>query len=202
MSMRGLVGFTLVISVLGGVAVLGMAKIDLLNPITSRAEADRTAAVTRHLDAMYRLEEQLATAKTEAEIARIRHEMEIEEARYRAELARIDADQAYYQRILQIKGDAFESFMTVLIVGTGMAIAASIFIGIKFALSRITAPAPTLPPLHATPTCRHSPNGYEQARINARQRELLERAIMLRLTRNGSKTEHTNTYQDLPFAGD
>lgn len=195
MNMRWIVGFTLLIFIMGGVATLGWADIDLFNSINKEK--------TRHLEAMNRLEEQLTAAKTEAEIARIRHDMELEEARYQAELARIAADQAHHNKMLLIAENAFQAFMTVLVIGVGTAIMASIFVGTKFALARITVPAPTLPPVPANqPTYRYSPNGYKQARINARQRELLERAIMLRLTRNASKTKQTDEYQNLPLAGD
>lgn len=202
MNMRWIVGFVFLVFLMGGIAALGWANTDLLNPTTSQAEAERIAVETRHLDVMNRLEEQLAAAKTEAEIARICHEMELEEARYQAELKRIATDQAHHSKMLLITENAFQAFMIVLVFGAAATIMAIIFVGTKFALSRITVPV-TLPPVPANrPTYRYSPNGYEQARINARQRELLERAIMLRLTRNASETEHTNAYQDLPLAGD
>ncbi|MFN3742987.1 MAG: hypothetical protein ACK4VW_10045 [Anaerolineales bacterium] len=200
--MRWIVGFTFLIFIMGGVAALGWTNTDLLNPITSKAITDRMKIEDRHLDVMNQLEEQLAAAQTEAEIARIRHEQELEEARYQTELARIAADQAHHNKMLLIAENTFQAFMNVLVVGVGTAIMASIFVGTKFALSR-TVPARTLPPAPANQsTYRYSPNGYNQARINARQRELLERAIMLRLTRNASKTKQADEYQNLPLAGD
>lgn len=197
--MRWIVGFTLLVFMMGGMAAFGWANTDLLNPITSKAEAARINAQTRHEDVMNKLAEQRAAAKTEAEIARIRHEMELEEARYQTELERIAADQAHYEKMLLITENAFQAFTIVLVVGIGAAIVASIFVGTKFALSRITVPVPT--PANQ-PVYRYSPDGYKQARINARQRELLERAILLRLARNASQTEQADEYQNLPLAGD
>lgn len=209
--MNWITGFTLVILVTGLIVGLSVAGTDLLNPTTSQAEAGRIATETRHLDVMNQLEEQLATAETEAEIARIHHEQELEEARYQAELARIAADQTHYEKMLNIKANVYQGFMNVLMVVTGTAGVMLIFVGARFALPRIQAHTPTLPPAptkqpndHLAHIRQHSPNGYEQERINARQRELLERAVTQRRVR--AACDHKNItleeYKNLPLAGD
>lgn len=209
--MNWISGFALLLLVTGLLFGLCVAGIDLLNPTTRQAEADRIAAETRHLDVMNQLEERLAATETEAEIARIRHEMELEEARYQAELARIAADRAHYEKMLNIKANAYQGFMNVLMVVTGTAGMMLVFVGAKFTLAHIQAHTPTL---LSAPTKRlndhpahirqHSPNGYEQERINARQRELLELAIAQRRVR--AACDHKNItleeYNGLPLVGD
>jgi hypothetical protein len=208
--MNWITGFALLLILVGAVVGLSLAAPDILNPNTSVAEAKRIEAETRHLDAMNQLEEQLAAAKTEAEIATIRHDMALEEARYQAELARIAADQAYYQESLRIKLDAQQMFLTVLVIWSGMAGVVILLIGTRFVLVRIQPPAPVASPKQpirqVSPARRthHSPNGYEQMRIQARQRELLERQIMLQRMKNACNPSKTTKedYQKLPLAGD
>ncbi|MEZ0397188.1 MAG: hypothetical protein ABWK53_12270 [Anaerolineales bacterium] len=208
--MNWISGFALLLLVTGLVVGLCVAGTDLLNPTTSQAEAERITAETRHLDVMNQLEEQRAAAQTEQEVARIRHEMELEEARYQAELARIAADQAYYERMLNIQANATERLWTALIVVGGLGGVSLIVIGTKVALVRLPAPAPTQPAATAQQpddeanrsSHRHSPNGYELERINARQRELLELAITQRRVRAAcNKRMTSDEYQNLPLAG-
>jgi hypothetical protein len=87
---------------------------------------------------------------------------------------------------------------------------AIIIIGTRFALVRIQPPAPVVSPKQPTrqvssaARLSHSPNGYKQMRIQARQRELLERQIMLQRMNsacNPSKMTKED-YQKLPLAGD
>jgi hypothetical protein len=201
----------LIILLIAGAAIgLFASQTDLLNPHTSQAKAGQIEAETRHLDAMNQLEEQLAAAKTEAEIAKIRHDMGLEEARYQDELARIAADQAYYQESLRIKSGAQQMFLTVLVILSGTAGLGIILVGTRFALVRIQPTTPvtaTKQPLRQVPSAarsHHSPNGYEQMRIQARQRELLERHIMLQRMKNACNPSKTTKedYQKLPLAGD
>jgi len=200
----------LIILLIAGAAIgLFASQTDLLNPHTSQAKAGQIEAETRHLDAMNQLEEQLAAAKTEAEIAKIRHDMGLEEARYQDELARIAADQAYYQESLRIKSGAQQMFLTVLVILSGTAGVAILLIGTRFALVRIQPTTPvtaTKQPLRQVSPARshHSPNDYEQMRIQARQRELLERHIMLQRMKNACNPSKTTKedYQKLPLVGD
>jgi|GEM_PF-3119104 len=227
----------LIILLIAGAAIgLFASQTDLVNPHTSQAKAGQIEAETRHLDAMNQLEEQLAAAKTEAEIAKIRHDMGLEEARYQDELARIAADQAYYQESLRIKLDAQQMFLNVLLIlsgtagvaiiliGTrfvlvrinvllilsGTAGVAIILIGTRFVLVRIQPPAPVASPkqpLRQVPSAarsHHSPNGYEQMRIQARQREILDRQIMLQRMNSACNPSRTTKedYHNLPLAGD
>ncbi len=207
--MNWISGFALLLLVTGLVVGLCVAGTDLLNPVTSQAEAERISVETRHLDVMNQLEEQRVAAKTEAEIARIRHQMELEEARYQAELAHIAADQDHYERMLNIKAMASEGAIVVALILCGAGGISLIIVRTKLALARIPAnsaapsPAATKQPSRQT-TRRHSPNGYEQERINARQRELLELAITQRRVRaacNG-KNMTPEEYRNLPLAGD
>jgi len=206
--MNWITGFALLLILVGAVVGLSLAAPDILNPNTSQAKVEQMRAETRHIDAMNQLEEQLAAAKTEAEIAAIRHDMELEEARYQAELARIAADQAYYQESLRIKLGAQQMFLTVLVILSGTAGVAILLIGTRFALVRIQPPAPVASPkqpLRQVPSAarsHHSPNGYEQMRIQARQRELLERQIMLQRMKNACNPPQTSDYHNLPLAGD
>ncbi|MGQ9832823.1 MAG: hypothetical protein ACUVRJ_03335 [Candidatus Villigracilaceae bacterium] len=206
---------TLIILLIAGTAIgLLAANTDLLNPVTSQAEAERTQAETRHLDMMNRLEEELSAAKTQAEIARIQHQQELEEARHQAELARIAADQNYYQQMQTIKLSARQGFVNVMLVLSGAGGIALIFIGTRFILVNIKATLPVSrpTPIAAQPNARRSaaaqsrrrsPNGYEPIRIQARQRELLERAIYLRLKNaadNGISNMTDEQYNRLPLA--
>lgn len=209
--MNWISGFTILLLVAGVIVGLSLAGTDLLNPIRSPAEADRIAAETRHLDAMNQLEEQLTAAETAAEIARIHHEMELEEAHYQAELARIAADQVQYERMLNIKANAYEGFMIVLIVVTGAAGLSLTFVGTKFSLARIQALTPAPLPIpkkqadaHPVHIHRHSPNGYDQMRIQARQRELLDRYIAIQRIRAACNYKNITPeeYNNLPRAGD
>jgi UPF0716 family protein affecting phage T7 exclusion len=207
--MNWISGFTLLIVILGVIIGVGLVGTDLLNPVTSQAEAERMQAETRHMDAMNQLEEQLTAAETQAEIGKIRHEMELEDARYQAELARIAADQNYYEQVLAIKLSARQGFTIVLIVLSGVAGIAIILIGTKVALQRIHVPAAAAPSTanNIAPTAqprRHSPNGYEQMRIQARQRELLDRSITIRRMNAACKATNPSKeeYNKLPLAGD
>lgn len=191
MNMRWIIGFTLIISILSAVAALGWADSDLINPITSQAEVERMNAETRHLEIMNQLEEQRAAAKTEAEIARIRHEQGLEEARYQAELARIAADQAYGERMRQIKIAFFEKFLTAVLILFSMAGVSMIILSAKWAWNRLSASAAVHPPLFpAANQCSPSSNGHKLERINARQREILERYIALQRVRANQNGKH------------
>ncbi|MCX7608155.1 MAG: hypothetical protein N2049_02910 [Anaerolineales bacterium] len=210
MNMQWLPGFTLLILIVGGVASLGLSNIELLNPTTSQAEAERIRIDNNHQNVMYQLEEQLAAAKTDQEITRIRHEMELEETRHQAELARIAADQAYYETMLNINANIYQGFMIVLVIASGAVTISVIVIVTKLALARIPVTEPARPPAavkqagRQSAGRRYSPNGYEQMRINARQRELLELAIIQRRIRaayNG-KAMTPEEYKNLPLAGD
>ena len=205
--MNWISGFALLLLVTGLIVGLCVAGTDLLNPTTSQAEAERISVETRHLEVMNQLEEQRAAAKTEAEIARIRHEQGLEEARYQAELARIAADQAYYERMQAIKANAYEAFMIVLIIVASAGGVSLLVIVTKSVLARIpaTVPAHSRMPARLSnqqPVYRHSPNGYEMERINARQRELLEIAITQRRVRTACAAEKMNReeYNKLPLA--
>lgn len=207
--MNWISGFTILILVTGLIVGLCVAGADLLNPTTSQAETERIQAETRHLDAMNRFEEELAAAKTAQEVARIRQEMGIEEARYQAELARIAADQAQYERMLNIKANAYQGFMIVSLIISGAGGISLVVIGTKFFLARIPAEGAALSSAAATQpprqiVRRHSPNGYEQMRINARQRELLERTILLKRMNTicNQRDINPSDYNKLPLAGD
>ncbi len=202
------VNVLIILLIAGAMIGLFTSGPDLLNPVTSQAEAERMRAETRHLDAMNQFEEQLTAAKAKAEIDRIHHEMDLEEARYQAELARIAADQAHYERMLEIKANLYEAFMTLLVILAGALGTMLILIGTKVALQRIHVPAAAALSTanHIAPAAhprRHSPNGYEQMRIQARQRELFERAIMLRHQDAAAPSISKMTskqYHDLPLA--
>lgn len=200
----------LILLIAGAIVGLCVAGTDLINPTTSQAEARRMDVETRHLETMHQLEEQRVAAKTEAEIARIRHQQELEEARYQAELARIAADQAHYKRMLVIQANIYKGAMTMLLIVAGSAMMMLIFIGTRFALVRIQPVSSTLP---ATPPAakrtaspaqprQHSPNGYEQMRIQARQRELLDRYITLQRVHDACnpKGMSRKEYDKLPLA--
>lgn len=203
----------MILLVAGTTIGLLAANTDLLNPVTSQAEAESIQAKTRHMDMMNRLEEERSTAQTQAEIARIQHQQEQEEARHQAELARIAADQNYYRQMQTINLNAKQGFVNVMLVLSGAAGIAIIFIGTRYVLVRIeaAAPAPRLAPTAVKPNAQRtaaqprqrSPNGYEQMRIQARQRELLERAIRLGLEHAASDSVSNMTdeqYNRLPLA--
>lgn len=209
MNLQWIPGFMLLAVLIGAVATFGLASIDLLNPVTSQAKAERMSIETRHLAAMNRLEEQLIAAKTERTIARIRHEMAVEEARYQAELARIAADQAYYERMLNLKGMAFEGVIMIALILGGVGGMSLIIVKAKIALARV--PANSVAPFPSVirqpspkPTHRYPSNRYKQERINARQRELFDRYIMLKrvcVACNGNNMP-PQRYKNLPLAAD
>ncbi len=210
--MNWITGFAILLLIVGAVTGLCMAGTDLINPTTSQAEARSMDEETRHTAVMNQLEEQRAAARTEAEVARIRNQQETEAARHQAELARIAAGQAHYERMLEIQTTIYKVAMTMLLIVAGSAMMVLIFIGAKFALARLQAVpfTPTATPPAAKRTAspakprQHSPNGYEQKRINARQCELLEIAILQRRM-NSTCIPHGMTQEDynkLPLAGD
>lgn len=230
MNLQWIPGFMLLAVLIGALATFGLAGTDLLNPVTSQAKAERINIETRHLDAMNRLEEQLAVAKTEQAIARIRHEMAMEETRYQAELARIAADQAYYARMLKIKADAFQGGIVLLFTIVGIGSVGVVIIGVKFALAHIPVQAGV--PFSTTikhssaqldgyflnhhpqnikkrnnshiHQAVHSHNGYRQKRINARQCELLSIEIINRrlCAVCNVKNMPSEEYRRFPLAAD
>jgi hypothetical protein len=96
----------LIAGLLIGVSASGT---DLLNPHTSAAEANRVNAETAHQQALYQLQERLATTQTEAEIREIRRQQEFLEARHSHDVQALSQDLVHQDL-------EFRTWMTVLVM--------------------------------------------------------------------------------------
>jgi len=135
------VAVLIVLLVAGAFVGLSAASTDLLNPNTSRAEADRVRAKTEHDSVMNKLEEQREQAKTEAEIATIQRQQEAEQKRFEEEMQYIE--QHYTQKLT-----AYESWVKVrntllLAFGVSMSSSLFLFVGGKVLVMVRTVPVPS-----------------------------------------------------------
>lgn len=135
------VAVLIVLLVAGALAGLSAAGTDLLNPNTSRAEADRIRATTEHDSIMNGLEEQREQAKTEAEIATIQRQQAAEQKRFEEEMQYIE--QHYAQKLT-----AYESWVKVrntLLLAFGISLSSSLFlfVGGKVLVMVRTVPVPS-----------------------------------------------------------
>ncbi|MFZ5923373.1 MAG: hypothetical protein ACOYY3_20180 [Chloroflexota bacterium] len=181
-----------------------------LNSSIAEAEAERIQIESAHQQATYELQERLAAAQTEAEIQQIQREQKMLDARYEHDMKILAQDVVNRQRWT----DA--GINLVIFVGGSTGIAAAIsalIVALAKAISILrTTPKgqPAVAPSRAIPEVqivkpmpeRHADPDYEQMRINAKQRELLERGITLRRMKVACKTPHMTKeqYDRLPHA--
>lgn len=100
---------TMVAGLLMGLAFAGT---DLFNPKTAAAAANRIDVDTQHQQAMYQLDEQLAAAKTEADIKEIERQQALLDAQYQHNIQVLNQDLAHQDL-------AFRTWMTVLTILAG-----------------------------------------------------------------------------------
>lgn len=105
----------------GTILGLTMAGIDLLNPHTAAAEADRIGVETAHQQAIYQLQERRETAKTEAEIREIERQQALLDAQYQHDIQVLNQNLAHREF-------GFKIWMAVVAM-LGGAIAATVFVG-------------------------------------------------------------------------
>jgi hypothetical protein len=105
----------------GTILGLAMAGIDLLNPHTAAAEADRIGVETAHQQAVYQLQEQRETAKTEAQIREIERQQTLLDAQYQHDIQVLSQNLAHREM-------GFKIWMAVIAM-LGGAIAATVFVG-------------------------------------------------------------------------
>lgn len=113
----------IVLLVTGFVTGLFAADIDLLNPNTSAAEANRMNIETAYKQAAYDLQIRRETAQTEAEIRQIQREQEKLDAQHAYDLHILDQNIANRQRW----ADFWITAATFLSIGAGVLTALSIF---------------------------------------------------------------------------
>ena len=206
--MDKIIGFTLLVVIIG--LTLGLA-LGGLNPWKSPAEAERIRAEVAHQGVMNTLEEQLAMAKTDAEIASINRQQELEQKRYEAELK-------YLEELYPKKLAAYGHWVQVrdtLLLAFGFSGSASLFL---FVMGKVLAnlrsakpsqlspsprPAQTSVVIRPVPIMRRPAPDYSQMRINAKQNELLSRNIMLRRMQavHSPAAVSREQYNKLPLAG-
>ncbi len=104
MNMRWIVSFTLIIIIFGTVFGLILGG---LNPWTNPAKANRMNIETAHKQAVYQLQEQLARARTEAEIQEIQRQQALLDAQYQHDIQALNQDLAHRET-------AFKTWMAVL----------------------------------------------------------------------------------------
>ncbi|MDL1944335.1 hypothetical protein FBQ99_18530 [Chloroflexi bacterium CFX2] len=113
--------FLITALIAGALMGLAFAGTDLFNPRTSAAEANRMNIDAQHQQAMYLLDEQLAAAKTEAEIKEIQRQQALLDAQYQHDIQALSQDLAHQDL-------AFRTWMMVLTI-LASAIALTLFLG-------------------------------------------------------------------------
>jgi len=187
--MNWLIGFTIILLVFGLAFGLVFSGI---NPWKNPAEAERIKAETAHLSVMNALDEQLQQAKTEAEIASIKRSQDLEQKRYEAELK-------YIEELYPKKLTAYDRLMQVrdtLLLAFGFSGSASLFLFVmgkvlvNLRSAKPSQPSPLPRPVQPSvvirpvPVMRRPAPDYSQMRIDARQNELIGRAILLHQMKN------------------
>ncbi len=208
--------FVIILLVAGLVVGLSLAGIDLLNPLTSSARAERIASETNHQGQLYKLEEQRKQAEYEAYI---RQQKIFEEQ----QIQRATADLAYQQQM-----NAFKIRMAAVFAElgqVGLMLVSALFalgltsISLGFAM-RLVRSAPVRP---AVPVARlavqprqfslwDDPDYRTREIAKARQMELERyggKAAQPQqpkpVTMSGKSTrrnDEARRYKDLPLAGD
>ena len=126
------VSVLVVLLVAGLVLGLSLAGIDLLNPNTSAAEANRMDIESAHKQAMYGLEERRAAAQTESEIRQIEREQKMLDAQYEHDIQALTLS-------LQHTDLAFKTLMIILTFLAGAVSVSITVISIVWVASRKSA---------------------------------------------------------------
>jgi hypothetical protein len=208
--------FVIVLLMAGLVVGLSLAGIDLLNPLTSNAEAERIASETNHQDQMYKLEEQRKQAEYEAYV---RQQEILEEQQTR----RVAADLAYQQQMNAFKiqtATAFAKLANIVFMLVSALVAlglASIPFSFAMRLSR-SVPAhpvalvgnPFFQPRHSS--LWNDPDYRAREIAKARQMEQEQnggkvvqhqRPKLVSMSSMPARRNNNNRrYKDLPLAGD
>jgi hypothetical protein len=143
----------------GALMGLGFAGTDLFNPHTAAAEANRMNIDAQHQQTMYQLDEQLAAAKTEAEIKEIQRQQVLLDAQYAHDIQALNQDLAH-------RDVAFKTWMTILAF-LGGALSIAIILGtFLWTGSKVLASISFDP----TPTSKYIPP-VEKKIVNLPERE-------------------------------
>lgn len=152
----------IVLLVTGFVTGLFAADIDLLNPNTSAAEANRMNIETAYIQAAYDLQIRRETAQTEAEIRQIQRDQEKLDAQHEYDLQLLDQDIANRQHW----ADFWITAATFLSIGAGVLAALSIFtlvVAKSVAMVRaVPSVAPVMPAPRTVPEIQMIPSVPER----------------------------------------
>lgn len=175
--------FLITALIAGALFGISFAGIDLLNPVTATAKAERAEVETQHMQAMNQLDEQLAQAKTEAEIQAVRNQQALEDAKYEHEMQLLEQDITHRDIAFKMWMNVL-SFMSYLLTAAGT-ILATIWAGKKILtttqksaaqaeVQATTTPPSGTHPLSApekTPTTPWISPSYRRQRIEAARQE-------------------------------
>lgn len=155
------VSVLLVLLVAGLMMGLSVSGIDLLNPNTSAAEANRINVETAHQQATYELQEQLSRAQTEAEIQDIHRQQDLLDAQYKHDIQLLNQDLENRQTAFNTKMQVSTMFGGALSIA--LIIATSLWVGSKALANLRSVPVTNQPKdKHIPPVEMIIPNQPEQ----------------------------------------
>jgi hypothetical protein len=210
--------FLITALIAGALFGISFAGIDLLNPVTATAKAERAEIETQHTQAMNQLQEQLAQAKTEAEIQAVHNQQALEDAQYQHEVQLLGQDLMHRDIAFKTWMNVL-SFMSYLLTAAGT-ILATIWAGKKILTSaqksavqaevQATANPPSgTHPLSApekTPTNPWTSPAYRIQRIKAARQEEQKQRIDKKFVRIETFRDPARIskeeYKRRPLAGD
>lgn len=205
----------IVLLVTGLITGIALAGTDLLNPITSRATANRIEVDTAHQKAMNELDERLAAAKTDAEVRQIQREQQLLDARYLHSIQALSQDLAHrdlaYKTWMNALTILTSALALILFAGAMIWLGARAWIYIQTnsrkeqtmaATPPVTKWIPNLPEREAYDPWSN-PEYRRQKITAARNREQDERTLAARMSRLPKADQVSKAeYNNLPLAGD
>ncbi|MBI5295357.1 MAG: hypothetical protein HY869_07760 [Chloroflexi bacterium] len=173
----GFAAFLIIVGVITGTLLGG------LNPWTDPAEAESIHVENEHQHIMNQLDEQLAQAKTEADIQAVHNQQALENAKYEHEMQLLEQDLIHRDIAFKMRMNVL-TFMSYLLTATGT-ILATIWAGKKILtttqksaaqaeVQATTTPPSGTHPLSApekTPTTPWISPSYRRQRIEAARQE-------------------------------
>ncbi|GIK11082.1 MAG TPA: hypothetical protein PKC99_10265 [Anaerolineales bacterium] len=205
----------IVLLVTGLITGIALAGTDLLNPITSRATANRIEVDTAHQKAMNELDERLATAQTDAEVRQIQREQQLLDAQYQHDIQALSQDLAHrdlaYKTWMNALTILTSALALILFAGAMIWLGARAWIYIQTnsrkeqtmaATPPVTKWIPNLPEREAYDPWSN-PEYRRQKITAARNREQDERTLAARMSRLPKADQVSKAeYNNLPLAGD
>ncbi|GER79433.1 MAG: hypothetical protein M5U11_16125 [Anaerolineales bacterium] len=205
----------IVLLVTGLITGIALAGTDLLNPITSRATANRIEVDTAHQKAMNELDERLATAQTDAEVRQIQREQQLLDAQYQHDIQALSQDLAHrdlaYKTWMNALTILTSALALILFAGAMIWLGARAWIYIQTnsrkeqtmaATPLVTKWIPNLPEREAYDPWSN-PEYRRQKITAARNREQDERTLAARMSRLPKADQVSKAeYNNLPLAGD